>query len=71
MARTKEKKVTVTLRRSTIGEKPKTRATVEALGLRKVHHTVEHVDSPSLRGMLAKVSHLVEIDAEELAKEKR
>lgn len=62
MAKTKEKTVKVTLRRSLIGEKPKTRATVDGLGLRKINQTAEHVDSPSLRGMLAKVSHLVEIE---------
>lgn len=62
MAKTKDKTVEVTLRRSVIGEKPKTRATVEALGLRKIHQTVTQVDSPSLRGMLAKVSHLVEVE---------
>ncbi len=62
MAKTKERTLQVTLRRSVIGEKPKTRATVEGLGLRKIDQTVEHVDSPSLRGMLAKVSHLVEIE---------
>jgi large subunit ribosomal protein L30 len=62
MAKTKEKTVKVTLRRSTIGEKPKTRATVEGLGLKRIHQTVEQVDSPSLRGMLAKVSHLVEVE---------
>jgi len=62
MAKTKTKTVTVTLRRSTIGEKPKTRATVESLGLRKINSSREHVDSESLRGMLAKVRHLVEVD---------
>jgi len=62
MAKTKQKTVKVTLRKSVIGEKPKTRATVEGLGLRKLHQTVEQVDTPSLRGMLAKVSHLVEVD---------
>ena len=41
-----DKIVKVTLRRSVIGEKPKTRATVESLGLRKLHQTKEHVDSP-------------------------
>lgn len=65
MAKTKEKTVKVTLRKSVIGEKPKTRATVEGLGLRKIHQTVEQVDTPSLRGMLAKVSHLVEVEPEE------
>jgi large subunit ribosomal protein L30 len=61
MAKKKDKTVMVTLRRSTIGEKPKTRATVEGLGLRKIDQTVEQVDSPSLRGMLAKVAHLVDV----------
>jgi large subunit ribosomal protein L30 len=57
-----EKTLKVTLRRSVIGEKPKTRATVESLGLRKIDQTREHIDSPSLRGMLARVRHLVEIE---------
>ncbi len=61
MAKTPTKTVKVTLKRSVIGEKPKTRATVEGLGLRKINQTVEQVDTASLRGMLAKVSHLVEV----------
>ena len=55
-------KLIVTLRRSTIGEKPKTRATVRALGLRKLHHSREHNDTPDVRGMLHKVRHLVEVE---------
>lgn len=62
MAKSKSKRVRVTLRRSVIGEKPKTRSTVRGLGLRKINQTVEQEDTPSLRGMLAKVSHLVEVD---------
>lgn len=62
MAKAKTTTVTVTLRKSTIGEKPKTRATVEGLGLRKIGQMVTHVDSPSLRGMTHKVSHLIEIE---------
>lgn len=57
-----EKTLKVTLRRSLIGEKPKTRATVESLGLRKMNQTREHKDTPGLRGMLAKVRHLVEVE---------
>ena len=57
-----DKKVKVTLKRSVIGEKPKTRATVESLGLRKLHQTKEHADSPALRGMLHKVRHLIEVE---------
>ncbi len=57
-----EKTLKVTLRRSLIGEKPKTRATVESLGLRKLNQTREHSDTPSLRGMLERVRHLVEVE---------
>jgi large subunit ribosomal protein L30 len=62
MAKKKNKTVKVTLTKSVIGEKPKTRATVEGLGLKRIHQTVEQVDSPGLRGMIAKVSHLVEVE---------
>jgi large subunit ribosomal protein L30 len=55
-------KLTVTLKKSTIGEKPKTRATVRGLGLRKLHQTVEHNDTPDIRGMIHKVQHLVEVE---------
>jgi large subunit ribosomal protein L30 len=57
-----DKKIRVTLMRSVIGEKPKTRATVEALGLKRIRHTVEHVDTPGLRGMIHKVRHLVDVE---------
>lgn len=59
-----DKTVKVTLRRSVIGEKPKTRATVESLGLKRIRQSVEHPDSPSLRGMLHKVRHLVDVEEE-------
>jgi large subunit ribosomal protein L30 len=62
MAKSKTKTLKVTLKRSLIGEKPKTRATVEGLGLRKINQTVEKPDSPSLRGMLHRVRHLVEVE---------
>ena len=60
--------ITVTQVKSGIGAKPKTRATVDGLGLRKINQTVEMVDSPSLRGMLARVSHLVEVEGTEESK---
>lgn len=60
MAKTKE--LRVTLKRSVIGEKPRTRATVAGLGLRKVNQTVTQADTPSVRGMLEKVSHLIEVE---------
>ena len=62
MAKAKTSTVKVTLKKSVIGEKPKTRATVEGLGLRKINQTVTQVDTPSLRGMLDKVRHLVEVE---------
>ncbi|MGD2059826.1 MAG: 50S ribosomal protein L30 [Acidimicrobiia bacterium] len=71
MAKTKVKTVRVTLRRSVIGEKPKVRATVEGLGLKRIDQTVEQVDSPSLRGMLAKVSHLIEVDDGEASEDEK
>ena len=52
----------VTLTKSTIGEKPKTRATVRSLGLRRIRQTVEHADSPGVRGMIARVRHLVHVE---------
>lgn len=55
-------RVRVRLVRSLIGRKPKQRGTIRALGLRRINHTVEHDDTPELRGMLARVPHLVEIE---------
>jgi large subunit ribosomal protein L30 len=57
-----EKKVRVTLVHSSIGYTDRTKRTLYALGLHKLHQTVEHKDNAVLRGMLAKVSHLVEIE---------
>lgn len=71
MATKKAKTLTITLKRSVIGEKPKTRATVDGLGLRKINQTVTQVDTPSLRGMLAKVEHLVEVGDGAPSKEKK
>jgi large subunit ribosomal protein L30 len=58
----KEKIVRVTLIRSAIGFSKRHKETVRALGLRRLHQTVEHVDSPSLRGMIYMVSRLVEVE---------
>jgi large subunit ribosomal protein L30 len=54
-------RLSVTLRKSTIGFSRDQRRTVVGLGLRKLHHTVEHEDTPSIRGALHKVRHLVEV----------
>ena len=55
-------KLKVTLVKSTIGCKKDQIATVEALGLRKLHRTVEKPDNPQIRGMIFKVSHLVAVE---------
>lgn len=52
----------ITLRRSLIGEKPTTRATVESLGLRKINASVERPDTPDVRGMIRRASHLLEVE---------
>ena len=57
----KQKVVRVTLVKSPIGYSERHKETIRALGLRRMHQTVEHVDSPTLRGMLYKVGHLVEV----------
>lgn len=60
--KTTEKKLRVTLVKSTIGYSKRQKATVRALGLRRMNHTVEHADTPALRGMLFKVSHLIKVE---------
>lgn len=54
----------VTLVRSVIGRPPDQRTTVASLGLRRLHQTVEVKDTPSNRGMLTKVRHLVVVEGE-------
>ena len=55
-------KLRITLVKSPIGAVPKQRATVEALGLRKMHKTVEMPDNAAVRGMVAQVKHLVKVE---------
>ncbi|MEA2515046.1 MAG: large subunit ribosomal protein [Thermomicrobiales bacterium] len=52
----------LTLVRSTIGRPKDQEATVRTLGLRKLHQTVELQDTPSVRGMVNKVRHLLNIE---------
>jgi large subunit ribosomal protein L30 len=59
---TEQKKLKITLVRSTIGQKPAKRATVRSLGLRKIDSSVEQVSSPAILGMIASVSHLVKVE---------
>lgn len=52
----------VTLVKSPIGFTKDQKATVRALGLRRMHQTIEHRDTPALRGMITKVIHLVKVE---------
>jgi large subunit ribosomal protein L30 len=55
-------KLKVTQLRSTVGKPRRQRDTVRALGLRRIRHTVLKDDRPEIRGMLARVSHLVAVE---------
>ena len=57
-----EKTLRVTQTRSAIGRKNAQLKTLKALGLGKIGRTVEQVDNPSVRGMIFKVKHLVEVE---------
>lgn len=56
-----EKKIFVTLVKSAIGYSERQKRTVRALGLRRLGQTIEHNDTPVIRGMINKVSHLVRV----------
>lgn len=55
-------KLRITLVRSPIGALPKHRQTVRALGLRKMHQSVEQDDNPAIRGMVRAVNHMVRLE---------
>ncbi len=56
------KTLRVTLVRSPIGFTKDQKATVFALGLHRMHQTVEHKDTPAVRGMLTKIIHLLKVE---------
>ena len=56
------KTIKVTLVRSPIGYPEPQKATVRALGFHRLHQTVEHEDTPAVRGMLAKVIHMIRVE---------
>jgi len=62
MAKQSSSKLRVTLVRSTNGTIGKHRETVRGLGLRRMHHTVELEDTPSIRGMINKISYLLRVE---------
>lgn len=56
------KKLNITLKKSMIGRNPRQRATVKALGLRKIGQTVTHDDTPQIRGMIHKIDFMLEVE---------
>ena len=55
-------KIRVTQVKSAIKRTARQKRTLEALGLKKLHQTIEHEDTPQIRGMVQKVIHLVEVE---------
>jgi large subunit ribosomal protein L30 len=56
------KTIFVTLVRSPIGYTKNQRATANALGLRRLHQTIEHKDTEAIRGMIKKIVHLLHVE---------
>lgn len=59
------KKLLITLVHSAIGNSERHKATVRALGLHRLGQTVEQPDTPTIRGMLSKINHLVKVEVQE------
>ncbi len=57
-----QKTLRITQRKSVIKTLASQKATMRALGLRRIRHTVEHKDTPQIRGMINKVAHLVTVE---------
>ena len=55
-------KLRITWKKSGIGYSRDQRRTIKALGFRRLNQTIEHDDSPSIRGMIMKVRHLVSVE---------
>jgi large subunit ribosomal protein L30 len=63
MAKTDAKKIKITLVRSGIARPGKHKAVLAGLGLRKLNRSVVRLDTPEIRGMIDKVSHLVRVES--------
>jgi len=55
-------KVKITQVKSTIDRSKRQKGTMQALGLRKINHSVEHEATPQIMGMIAKVNHLIKLE---------
>ena len=61
----KENRIAIVQVRSAIGRKSDQKATLRALGIRRLHQRVVHADTPQIRGMVFKVAHLVKVESAE------
>ena len=61
MAKTKKKTLKITQVKSRIGYKKKAKATLDAMGLKKMNQTVELPDNPAIRGMIKKIEYLIKV----------
>ncbi len=57
-----DKRIRITYSKSAIGYNKEQKRTIAALGLRKLGQTVERPDTPAIRGMIARVFHLVTVE---------
>ena len=55
------RKLSITLRRSLIGHSRKHRKVIRSLGLRRIRHTVIRTETPQVRGMVAKMRHMLDV----------
>jgi large subunit ribosomal protein L30 len=62
MAKSNDKKLKITLVKSGIARPGKHKVVLVGLGLKKLHHSVVRLDTPQIRGMITKVSHLVKVE---------
>jgi large subunit ribosomal protein L30 len=64
-------KLRITYSKSAIGYTERQKATVRALGFRRLNETIEHEDTPAIRGMINRVSHLLTVEEIETEKKSR
>ena len=62
MAKTKQQMLKITQVKSRIGYKKKAKATLDAMGLKKMNQTVELPDNPAIRGMIKKIKYLIKVE---------
>ena len=62
ITKTKKQTLKITQVKSRIGYKKKAKATLDAMGLKKMNHTVELPDNPAIRGMIKKIEYLIKVE---------